>query len=315
MNQGYNGIMPDSYSGETNILLGLIMLYFIWLPGFGYYMINDQSETHILIPLLFPLDMLKYGIGSLCIWNLNQKNAFQTKFLEMKEYEALIESSFQLIFNCAFLTMGNKSIISLMSVTISFITLCAGIFGKVSNASARQKKIVIQLLGKILITLIATSLYFSLIIFFLSLGILISKSYNEMPLYFFVLCIVRVLLTGPFYVCNEFAYMFNRKTRRQRNPAEWSTLFQPLLVDLNMMKIKDYIIYILLKIIPNIVIPEAIALYDAKVIEFHQKPFLSAVFVVNYTMVTLILILHLVYLYKPDWFYMQRPSQMKRNKH
>ena len=261
--------------------------------------------------------MLVYGFGSITAWNPEYKMASKTKFLEMKIFETLAESSIQFYFNYTYLVEFADVIspINYISLAISFVSILAGIFGGTTKCSEEQKKIEIQPAGKLIITLVVAS-WFSC---FLSFTFLLKLDSDTMLLrYWFISTILRFCLVSV--NCTDEFFYITDPSRQRLTPHEqmnglfcriFSLLFQPTLVNLKHSKL-HHIFFTLLKILPTVVVHEFILMYMYT--DFFSRAFYpfsveGAAIVEYYTMFTLLNLLNIIYLFKQDWFYITKPEE------
>ena len=319
--------------GEAPIaaFIGFMMLFSIWLPGLFYAMqVENRSGGFIRSAFLcvstvflFPFRMVINGFWSIFAQNLDYMMASKSRFHKMKAFEALWESTFQLVLNYEYLVdiAVDISPINYISLSISCLSLLAGIFGAITKSFEEQTKMEIQLAGKILITLIVASITSSWSLLYTVFDVFEDQSSAVMssPIfqYCFTLTILRLCLVAAYFSYDFFYLTYPLRQRitnhEQVNGTFWRTLFlifQPTLV--NLKHNKFYCLpFILLKVMPTIVIHEFVLMYMYYDYfrAFYPFSVVGAATTVYYTVFSLINLLYIIYPFKTDWFYTSKPEE------
>ena len=230
-------------------------------------------------------------------------------FEEMKSFEVLLESLWQLDLNVLLIVRGiNKGYVAYISVTFSALSLLYGVFQQ-TEAKDQEEIKQIKFPGRLLVTLLIIRLPLSL-----TFGDPIMFEHEHIILDIIMMCIPIVhaadeILTLIFAQTRTIAHDQGNRLQRTR-----FILLQPTFVDLRRSKL--YLIpYIFAKLIPNIVIlvftlswciREELFLYvSGEPGDGYLSILLDRIlFVYSFLIIqTLLTVLYTLYLCKQDWFF------------
>ena len=232
------------------------------------------------------------------------------KFLEMKTYEILLESTVQFLlngFNILTLQNGsNTSILSYITLLVSLMSLLSGVFGTTDRCSQAQSKVALKPLGRLLVTLILASYPFMLFRSIVLVNALVGhNSVHEdgLPIVSYVF-LGRMCSYSTVYFLDEIVYIL--KPCRQRLicycqiESLWCKMqfvfFQPTFVNLKRKKV--YIIpFILVKVVLS-------SMYLTEVYNYTPSSTLEyLLYSVYYTFAATLNVLYILYLCRQELFF------------
>ena len=244
---------------------------------------------------------------------MERKEDLKGKFIGMKTYEVLFESTIQCLLNLIYFYLrvqemqGYLEFMNYLALYFSLLSLLVGIYSATKRLSEKQERIQLQPAGRMLITLLLTTVPFSSALAGFIVCILFQKKHehafgNAMTYPVFVSGLLRVFTVGPAYFLDELVYIIRPSRQRRTTSEQFTGLFgrirfwtlQPTIVELKTPMC--YLPYLLLKIVPtSSSVFEAIQEYQLMKIYFNMFVYVAMVEVMN--------ILYFLFLCKPSWFF------------
>lgn len=297
------------------------MMLVILLPGVIMAINVQERKTtnRFKKALLFPFKLIYVGIRSIeipCFTCNNNATQYKEKFIEMKRYEMSFEATLQILFNITLiLNMLEAPWTVFVTLSLSMLSLLAGLFEQTNNSADQQQQIQIKLAGKIVCILIIINTMLAIVAFFGTLSGFFndfSASLSRRPTSFYIVisCLLRIII-GLGCTIDEVIYMV-KKGRQRTVHLGWPIglksflhhMFQPSLISLDGPII--YIEFIAMKLFPLVLY---VVLQCYYLLTEYLIKFFVVILCASIGLDSLLALLYTIYLIKSNFFFVKVTSE------